>query len=191
MFTQAENHSAAGRVVAEFEKEALPHADDLFRTAVLILQDQNKAVDAVQETYRAAWNSVGSRRLNTTCKAWLYQILLHVVRRERRGWLPRRTGGVEEICRAQPAVHGSIPQSLTNAGILAAVDKLPIQFREVLLLADVAEFSYQEASEILQVPAGTVMSRLQRARALLCDQLSAADRLPYYADAGAYRAVAQ
>jgi RNA polymerase sigma-70 factor, ECF subfamily len=61
---------------------------------------------------------------------------------------------------------------LTERDILAAMDSLPVQFREVLLLVDVEEFSYKEASEILKVPMGTVMSRVNRARGLLRGQLS-------------------
>jgi RNA polymerase sigma-70 factor (ECF subfamily) len=65
-----------------------------------------------------------------------------------------------------------VPTDLTDAKILAALDELPIQFREVLLLVDVEEFSYKEASAMLDVPIGTVMSRLSRARTLLRAELA-------------------
>jgi RNA polymerase sigma-70 factor (ECF subfamily) len=73
---------------------------------------------------------------------------------------------------AQLVAPASIPDRLTDGDILAALDKLPVQFREALLLVDVEEFSYKEASEILEVPIGTIMSRLNRARGLLRNQLT-------------------
>ena len=73
---------------------------------------------------------------------------------------------------AQLEAPAPIPDALTDGSILAALDKLPAQFREALLLVDVEEFSYKEASEILQVPIGTIMSRLNRARGLLRSQLT-------------------
>jgi len=76
------------------------------------------------------------------------------------------------LAEAQLVAPAPIPDTLTDGNILAALDKLPAQFREALLLVDVEEFSYKEASEILQVPIGTIMSRLNRARGLLRSQLT-------------------
>lgn len=161
---------------AAFEDEALPHMDDLFRAAVRLLLDQSKAGDVVQETYLIAWKSFDRYERGTNCRAWLFQILFNVVRHERRNWFKWITTRDEDLADAQIAAPVPIPQTLFDNDILAALDGLPIQFREVLLLVDVEDFSYKEASEILKVPIGTVMSRLSRARAVLRKQLAGVAR---------------
>jgi len=146
--------------------------NDLYRAAVRMLQDRGKAGDAVQETYLIAWKSFGKYRPGTNCRAWLFQILFNVVRHERRNWFKWSTGREDDMAEAQLVAPAPIPERLTDGDILAALDKLPVQFREALLLVDVEEFSYREASEILQVPIGSIMSRLNRARGLLRNQLT-------------------
>ena len=177
MVSETEHNSAAAQSMAAqpmaaFETEALPHMDDLFRAAVRMLQDHGKASDAVQEVYLVAWKSFSKYERGTNCKAWLFQILFNVVRHERRNWFKWITGKEEDLAEAQLVAPAPIPDTLTDGNILAALDKLPAQFREALLLVDVEEFSYKEASEILQVPIGTIMSRLNRARGLLRTQLT-------------------
>ena len=172
MVSQNEHDSMAAQPMAAFEAEALPHMDDLFRAAVRMLQDHGKANDAVQEVYLVAWKSFGKYERGTNCKAWLFQILFNVVRHQRRNWFKWITGKEEDLAEAQLVAPAPIPDTLTDGNILAALDKLPTQFREALLLVDVEEFSYREASEILQVPIGTIMSRLNRARGLLRNQLT-------------------
>ena len=157
---------------AEFEAEALPHMNDLFRTALRLLLDQGEANDAVQETYLVAWKTFHKYERGTNCRAWLFQILFNVARHERRKWFRFRTGKDEDFAEMELAAPQSVPTALTDGDILAALDKLSIQFREVLMLVDVDEFSYKEAGEILGVPIGTVMSRLSRARTLLRGQLA-------------------
>jgi len=166
-----ENHSAE-QPLAAFEMEALPHMNDLFRAAARLCQDQNKASDAVQETFLIAWKSFGKYERGSNCRAWLFQILFNVVRHERRNWFKWITGREEDIVGAQLSAPALVPESLTDGDILAAVDNLPLQFREVLLLVDVEDFSYKEASEILRVPIGTIMSRLSRARGILKAKLA-------------------
>jgi RNA polymerase sigma-70 factor (ECF subfamily) len=177
MVSETENdptatQSMAAQPMAAFETEALPHMDDLFRAAVRMLQDHGKASDAVQEVFLIAWKSFSKYERGTNCKAWLFQILFNVVRHERRNWFKWITGKEEDLAEAQLVAPAPIPDTLTDGNILAALDKLPAQFREALLLVDVEEFSYKEASEILQVPIGTIMSRLNRARGLLRSQLT-------------------
>jgi RNA polymerase sigma-70 factor (ECF subfamily) len=157
---------------AEFEQEALPHLNDLFRTALRLLRDQAKASDAVQETYLVAWKTFEKYQRGTNCRAWLFQILFHVVRHERRKWFKWITGVEEDIAESVLVAPQPVSSTLTDGEVVAAVDQLPIQFREVLLLVDVDEFSYKEVSEILRVPIGTVMSRLSRARGLLRARLA-------------------
>ena len=155
-----------------FEAEALPHLEDLFRSASRLLLDQSKASDAVQETYLIAWKSFQRYEPGTNCRAWLFQILFNVVRHERRSWFKWITGKTEDLSAAQLAAPVAVPETLEDRQILDALDRLPVQFREVLLLVDVREFSYKECSEILNIPAGTVMSRLSRARGLLRGELA-------------------
>lgn len=157
---------------AAFEEEALPHMDDLFRAAVRLLMDQSKASDAVQETYLVAWKSFHRYERGTNCRAWLFQILFNVARNERRSWFKWLTGKEDDLAESQLIAPEPIPEILTDRDILSALDKLPVPFREALLLVDVEEFSYKEASGILQVPIGTIMSRLSRARSLLRDELT-------------------
>lgn len=172
MVSEIEHNPAAMRTMAEFEREALPHRDDLFRAAARMLQDHGKASDAVQEVYLVAWKSFRRYKRGTNCKAWLFQILFNVVRHERRNWFKWITGKEERMGEAQLVAPTPIPENLTDGAILLALDGLPAQFKEALLLVDVEDFSYKEASEILQVPIGTIMSRLNRARGLLRTQLT-------------------
>ena len=157
---------------ADFEIEAMPYARDLYRTALRMLQDVGKAGDAVQETYLLAWKSFDRYERGTNCKAWLYQILFNVVRHERRTWFKWITGREEDAAEAVAAAPASVPAELEDQDILKALDLIPSQFRDVVLLVDVEEFSYKEASEMLKVPIGTVMSRLSRGRGLLREILA-------------------
>lgn len=157
--------------MAVFECEAMPHTKDLYRTAMRMLQNPDKASDAVQEAYLQAWKSFDRYEAGTNCRAWLFQILFNVVRHERRNWFKWITGREEDLAQTDQVAPPPIPDTLTDGAILTALDRLPEQFRAVVLLADIEEFSYKEASEILSIPIGTVMSRLSRGRALLREQL--------------------
>jgi RNA polymerase sigma-70 factor (ECF subfamily) len=172
MGSGSEKHPVNRAPFDAFEAEALPHMDDLFRAAVRLVRDHSKASDAVQDAYLLAWKTFDRYQRGTNCRAWLFQILFNVVRHERRNWFKWMTGKEEDVAQAQLVAAEPIPEALTDQDILSAMDSLPVQFREVLLLVDVEEFSYREASEILQVPIGTVMSRLNRGRGLLRGQLS-------------------
>jgi RNA polymerase sigma-70 factor, ECF subfamily len=157
---------------AEFETEAMPYFRDLYRTALRMLQDSGKASDAVQETYLLAWRSFDRYERGTNCKAWLFQILFNVVRHERRIWFKWITGREEDAAMVVLTAPEPISTEIGDQDILAALDRIPSQFRDVVLLVDVEEFSYKEASEMLKTPIGTVMSRLSRGRALLRDELA-------------------
>ena len=159
-------------VRSSFELEAMPHAGDLYRTALRMLCQADKASDAVQETYLLAWKSFAKYERGTNCRAWLYQILFNVVRHERRNWFKWITGAEEDVSARETKAPASVPTTLSDKAVLAALDSLAESFRAVVLLVDVEEFSYKEASEILQIPIGTVMSRLSRGRAELRAQLS-------------------
>lgn len=155
-----------------FEAEAMPHMNDLFRTAVRVLGERSQAEDVVQEAYLQAWKSFHRFEPGTNCRAWLFKILFHCINHQRRKWFrfPLLKDS-EEFLEANLTYPVPIPDHLTDEEILAAMDKMPPDFRQVVLLVDVEEFSYKEAAGILNVPIGTVMSRLSRARKLLRESL--------------------
>ena len=156
----------------EFEEAALPHLNDLYRTAIRLLADSTKADDVVQDVYLQAWKSFDRFQVGTNCRAWLYKILFHVVHHHRRKWFNARIiKESEEILDQMAASSAPIPEHLTDEEIMGALERVPQDFRAVVLLVDVDEFSYKEASGILNVPIGTVMSRLSRGRKLLREQL--------------------
>lgn len=155
-----------------FELEAMPHMADIFRTATLVLGDASRAEDVSQEVFLQAWKSFDRFESGTNCRAWLYKILFHCVNHHRRKWfrfpLLKET---EEFMEANLVAVEPIPEHLSDAEILAALDRIPVDFRSVVMLVDVEEFAYKEASEILGVPIGTIMSRLSRGRKALREQL--------------------
>jgi len=164
-----------GIAAAGFEAEAMPFVNDLYRTATRILGDGSRAEDVVQEVYLQAWKSFHRFERGTNCRAWLYKILFHCINHHRRKWfrfpLLKET---EEFLEANLAAPAPIPERLTDREILAALDRIPADYRAVIILVDVDEFAYKEASAILSVPIGTVMSRLSRGRKLLREQLGEA-----------------
>jgi RNA polymerase sigma-70 factor, ECF subfamily len=158
----------------EFESEAIPHLDDLFRTAVRLVMDRSEAEDLLQEVYMQAWKSFGRYEPGTNCRAWLYKILFNKLNHQRRRrfsqgrFLQADDALIAETVAYEPPVR----HDLTDEEVIEALDRLPSNFREVVLLADVEEFSYKEVAEVLSVPIGTVMSRLSRGRKQLRDALS-------------------
>ena len=160
-----------------FEIEALPHIDVLYRTAVRLTADRTEAEDLVQETYAQAWLSFAAYAPGTNCRAWLFKILMNKLehQRRRRYALLKRTAEADAELLAQTVAYvPPVGQELKDEEILAAIDRVPARFREVVLLADVEEFSYREIAEVLGVPVGTVMSRLSRGRKLLREMLAGA-----------------
>jgi RNA polymerase sigma-70 factor (ECF subfamily) len=161
----------------EFEAEAVPHINDLYRTASSILGNRTEAEDVVQELYLQAWKSFDRFTPGTNCRAWLYKILFHVVSHRRRQWFGyRKDRFLEELETIEHtlAYDPPVPEELRDEEILAALRKIPQHFASVLLLADVHELSYKEIKETLGIPLGTVMSRLSRGRKMLRAQLAGA-----------------
>ena len=156
-----------------FEAEAMPHMTDIYRTAVRILGEKGRAEDVAQEVYLQAWKSFHRFEPGTNCRAWLYKILFHCVNHHRRKWFRfPLLKEKEEFLEANIIAPEPVPEHLSDADILAALGAVPADFRSVVLLVDVEEFAYKEAAEILNIPIGTVMSRLSRGRKLLREQLS-------------------
>jgi RNA polymerase sigma-70 factor (ECF subfamily) len=160
--------------VEDFEAAALPHLADLFRSASLLVQHSSEAEDLVQEVYLEAWKSFHRFELGTNCRAWLFRILFHRLHHLRRRLI--KASRVEAFASlaeqdnlmAEPPV----PQEIRDDDILRALENVPLEFREVVLMADVDDFSYKEIAETLKIPLGTVMSRLSRGRNLLRRELA-------------------
>ena len=158
----------------DFETEALPFKADLYRVAVWLTRNQNEAEDLVQETLMEALKSFHRYEMGTNCRAWLTTILynLNSKRIYKLGRL-KIVDDAEETLAATVAFEPQLPQTITDEEVIAALGNVPENFRQVIVLSDVEEFSYKEISTILKVPMGTVMSRLSRGRKLLRQELAA------------------
>jgi RNA polymerase sigma-70 factor (ECF subfamily) len=161
---------------ARFEELAMPLFDQLYNFARWLTHDTAEAEDLVQETYTKALRGFSSFQLGTNFRAWMYRIL-------RNSFLSSRTG-----LKTMVAIDGEADESLLpvetvtpetilmgqveREAVQQALEDLPVPYREILLLCEVEEMSYQEIAETLAIPIGTVMSRLFRGRKALRDLLS-------------------
>ncbi len=158
---------------AEFEREAVPQMADIFRIAMWLVRDRAEAEDLVQETYAQALEAFHRYRPNTNIRAWLMTILYRA-----RGKKLRAAGRLnlandsEERIAETIAFAPPVAQGLTDEEVLRALERIPQQYREAIVLSDVEEVSYKEVAQILQVPIGTVMSRLNRGRKILRAELA-------------------
>ena len=175
MFEESRVHEAAG-AWSTFEREVLPHSDRLFRMAMWLERNRADAEDAVQETMVQALRSFHRYEPGTNCRAWLLTILHRVIsnRRRARGRSILVSDPDDLIARTVPFVP-PVPQELTDELVLSSLRQLPHVFQEIILLCDVEDLSYKEAAEVLDIPSGTVMSRLHRGRARLRAELAAAE----------------
>jgi RNA polymerase sigma-70 factor, ECF subfamily len=174
---------ADSRARAAFEAEALASVDSLYRTALRLTRVPADAEDLVQETYLKAFRAADRFEPGTNLRAWLFTILHNTARnrardRAREG-LTVDSDAVDQAADA-PSYGLSAPVA-TPEGLLlretltpelrAAVDELPETFRQAVWLRDVEEFSYAEIAKMLNIPVGTVMSRISRGRRMLFDRL--------------------
>lgn len=169
---------------ATFEREALPLMADVFRVAQYLVRNRAEAEDLTQETFTEALKSFHRYQPETNCRAWLVTILYHLngKRRRRLGQL-KLVEDAEERLAETVAFEPTVALNLTDEEVLHALEQIPEQFRNAVLLADVEDFSYKEVAALLQVPIGTVMSRIARGRKLLRQQLSGyARRMGFVAD---------
>lgn len=151
-----------------FEALAMPLFDSLYNFAHWLTQNREEAEDLVQETYTKALKGFGSFQAGTNFRAWIFRILRNTFLTSRTGlktMVPLNEEEDEVILPVRAETPESILIDRSNRAMLeAAIEQLPVAFREVILLCDVEEMSYQEISETLSIPIGTVMSRLSRAR---------------------------
>ena len=171
---------------ATFTAQAMEYMPSLYSAALRMTRNPADAEDLVQETYLRAYRGFGSYQDGTNLKAWLYRILTNTfINRYRAAqrrpdetdldevedfYLYRRLGGLEGA-RASRSAEDELLDVLTDGEVQEAVESLPEQFRLAVLLADVEGFSYKEIAEILDIPIGTVMSRLHRGRRALQKRL--------------------
>lgn len=152
----------------EFDRAALVHVPELLRVASRLCGSAEAGEDLLQDTYLQAWRSFHRFATGTNCRAWLYKILLFTYSAQNRK-RARQPFLVELDAAADTSlsVDAPTPDTLTAEAVRAAFDRLRETFRTPILLVDVEGLTYREAAEALDIPIGTVMSRLSRGRGLL------------------------
>jgi RNA polymerase sigma-70 factor (ECF subfamily) len=156
---------------ATFEELAMPLFDQLYNFACWLTKDRIEAEDLVQETYAKALRGFSSFRSGTNFRAWIYRILRNTFLTSRTGFkatmVPLDAEDADELPAGPETPETVFISNSEHQMLQEALETLPVHFREILLLSDTEEMSYQEISETLSIPIGTVMSRLSRARKAL------------------------
>jgi RNA polymerase sigma-70 factor (ECF subfamily) len=151
-----------------FETLAMPMFDSLYNFAHWLTHDRDEAEDLVQETYLKALKGFGSFQPGTNFRAWMYRILRNTFLTSRSGLSVKMTMPLDReedaFGRAADTPEAVLLARADQQRVRNALERLPVQFREVIVLCDIEEMSYQEIAEIVGIPIGTVMSRLSRAR---------------------------
>jgi len=167
-----------------FEEQALQLSDQVFRVARRLAGSREEAEDLVQDTYARAFRSLQQYRPGTNLRAWLLRILtnLNIDRGRRVQRTPEQTPLEEGDYYLYNRLESTLPdenpdeervlERLSQNAVVEALAEVPHDFRDVLVLVDIGEFSYAEAAQILDIPVGTVMSRLHRGRRILKQQLA-------------------
>ena len=167
-----------------FEEEALELSDQVYRVARRMVSTREEAEDLVQDTYARAFRSWQQYTPGTNLRAWLLRILTNLnIDRGRRvqrtpDQQPLEEGDYHLYNRLESTMADENPdeervlERLSQNAVVDALAEVPHDFRDVLVLIDIGEFSYAEAAQILDIPVGTVMSRLHRARRILKQQLA-------------------
>src|SRR3984893_4881625 len=156
-----------------FEQLAMPHFERLYNFACWLTHDRQEAEDLVQETYVKALKGFSSFQQGTNFRAWIYKILRNAFLTSRTGLKVTATvpldleGNEENLPKVQETPESILLQRSDRELVQQALEQLPVAYREVLLLCEVEEMSYQEMAVTLAIPMGTVMSRLSRARQAL------------------------
>ncbi len=184
--------SSSSDVRALFEKEAFVHMNELYGAALRLTRNEGDAEDLVQETFMKAFANFHQYVPGTNCRAWLFRIMMntfinHYRRQTKESEILKRKedGAIDNelVSREAHESHSRPDQRSRRKGISrqvrAALDSLPTDFKTVVLLADLHDFSYKDIAQIMGTPIGTVMSRLFRGRRLLRTALA-----DYARDAG-------
>ena len=168
------------RTRREFERLSLEHLDALYSAGLRLTRNERDSEDLVQDTFLRAFRFFDKFERGTNMKAWLFKILTNTFINKYRRRVKERTvvegaareSGNERFVTHEPTESASDPEryffeKLLSDDVIRSIDTLPVDFRLVVILADLQEFSYKEIAEILDCPVGTVMSRLYRGRKLL------------------------
>jgi RNA polymerase sigma-70 factor (ECF subfamily) len=191
--TEARRLAEDARDRVRFEEESLDLADQVYRVARRMVSSREEAEDLMQETYARAFRSWKSFQPGTNLRAWLLRILTNLnIDRGRRVQRAPDTQPLEEgdyfLYNKLEEVNPSgteeerVIERLSQDDAVTALSAVPHDFRDVIVLVDIGDFSYNEAAQILDIPVGTVMSRLHRGRRILKREL--ADHAVASADGG-------
>jgi RNA polymerase sigma-70 factor (ECF subfamily) len=187
---RSDDQDGARRVATEardrvrFEEEALELSDQVYRVARRLVSTREEAEDLVQETYARAFRSWRSFTPGTNLRAWLLRILtnLNIDRGRRKQRAPDEQpleegdyflyNRLEQATRDGNVDEERVVERLSQDDIVGALSVVPHDFRDVVVLVDIGDFTYQDAAQILDIPIGTVMSRLHRGRRILKRELA-------------------
>ena len=182
--TGARRLAERARDRVRFEEEALELADQVYRVARRLVSSREEAEDLMQETYARAFRSWDSFQPGTNLRAWLLRILTNLnIDRGRRVQRTPDTQPLEEgdyflynrLEDASPEANPDeerVVERLSQDDAVSALSAVPHDFRDAIVLVDIGDFSYNDAAQILDVPVGTVMSRLHRGRRILKRELA-------------------
>jgi RNA polymerase sigma-70 factor, ECF subfamily len=182
--TEARRIAREARDRARFEEEALELADQVYRVARRLVGSREEAEDLVQETYARAFRSWRSYTQGTNMRAWLLRILTNLnVDRGRRIQRTPHSQPLEEgdyyLANKLASTAGEealeqeqVVERMSQDSIVKALADIQPQFRDVVVLVDIGDFTYADAAQILDIPMGTVMSRLHRGRRALKQKLA-------------------
>jgi RNA polymerase sigma-70 factor, ECF subfamily len=170
--------AADARDRVRFEEEALALSDQVYRVARHLVGSREEAEDLMQETYARAFRSWRSFQPGTNLRAWLLRILTNLNidrgRRQQRApdFQPLEEGDYFLYNKLEAASDGPtdeehVVERLSQNDVVSALSEVPHDFRDVLVLVDIGDFTYADAAQILDIPIGTVMSRLHRGRRIL------------------------
>src|SRR6266487_1885028 len=182
--TEARRLAEDARDRVRFEEEALELADQVYRVARRLVSTREEAEDLMQETYARAFRAWRSFRPGTNLRAWLLRILtnLNIDRGRRRQRTPDTQpleegdyflyNRLEQTGRDTNVDEDRVVERLSQDDVVSALSALPHDFRGVVVLVDIGDFSYADAAQILEIPIGTVMTRLHRGRRILKQELA-------------------
>jgi RNA polymerase sigma-70 factor (ECF subfamily) len=182
--TEARRLAEGARDRVRFEEEALELSDQVYRVARRLVGSREEAEDLMQEAYARAFRSWRQYQQGTNLRAWLLRILTNLnIDRGRRS---QRSPDMQPLEESDYYLYDKLAESsgdgnpaedrvierLSQDNVVEALSEVPHDFRDVVVLVDIGEFSYADAAQILDVPIGTVMSRLHRGRRILKTQLA-------------------
>jgi RNA polymerase sigma-70 factor, ECF subfamily len=162
------------------------YVDGLYSYALVLSRNRTEAEDLVQETCLRAIRAMGRLRPDSNAKSWLFTILRNIWFNQLRQWrtarevveLDLQVDGANRAADSRNDPHATYVSNIEQEQVRTAIQQLPVEFREVIILREYEDLSYQEIAAVLECPLGTVMSRLARARSKLRDLLSVESMAP-------------